>query len=73
MRHDVAKRLKLTIHKPTQILQADGNSCLDIVGEVIVVRNFREHNLVFQALVAATLDDGTLGGTSSMVGRAMHG
>ena len=68
MRHDVAKRLKLTIRKPTQRShQADGNSSLDVVGEVTVVLNFKGHNLVLEALVAATLDDEILGGTPFMV------
>ena len=68
MRHDVAKRLRLTIRKPTQKShQADGNTSLEIVGEVSVVLSFKGHDLVLEALVARALDDEILGGIPFMV------
>ena len=67
IRFDVVKRLNLNIRKNTQKSnQADGHSHLDIVGEVTIEFQFKEHRLILEALVAAKLDDEVLGGIPFM-------
>ena len=67
IRLDVAKRLNLNIRKNSQSSnQADGQSHLDVVGEIKVVLQFKHHKLLLEALVAAKLDNEVLGGTPFM-------
>ena len=67
IRLDVAKHLNLNIRKNSQSSnQADGQSHLDVVGEIKVVLQFKHHKLLLEALVAAKLDDEVLGGTPFM-------
>ena len=74
IRLDVAKRLNLNIRKNSQSSnQADGQSHLDVVGEVKVVLQFKYHILLLEALVAAKLDDEVLGGTPFMEKNTTHG
>ncbi len=68
IRFDIAKRLNLNIRKNCQKSnQADGQSHLDVIGEVSIVLQFKEHELILEALVATKLDDEILGGTPFMV------
>ena len=67
IRLDVVKRINANIRKNTQQShQADGNSRLDIVGEVSLNLSYKGHTLVLVALVAVNLDDEVLGGTPFM-------
>ena len=68
IRFDVAKRLNLNIRKNSQKSnQADGQSHLDVIGEVSIVVHFKEHELILEALVATKLEDEVLGGIPFMV------
>ena len=67
VRLDVVKRINANMRKNTQKShQADGNSSLQIVGEVSLNLSYKGHKLVLEALVAVNLDDEVLGGTPFM-------
>ena len=67
IRHDVAIRINAVIRKHSQHSnQADGRSSLKIVGETSLKFTFRDHTIIFDALIASDLDEDILGGTPFM-------
>ena len=67
IRLNIAQRLNANIRKNTQKSNlADGQSLLDIVGEMSINLSFKGHNLLLEALVASKLDEDILAGTPFM-------
>ena len=67
IRYDVAIRIQAVVRKHSQYShQADGRSSLKIVGETSLKFTFKDHTLIFDALVAIDLDEDLLGGTPFM-------